>query len=99
MYINVIHNIIEITSTVGANVGIQLPKLRILNMKLKTINSKRTRGEGNVNSIQSPPTHREFVGLFIGEINDRFTLFELSLTNHYISKVHNLRGITDNNSL
>jgi hypothetical protein len=58
MYINVIHNIIEITSTVGTNVGIQLPKLRILNMKLKTINSKRTRGEGNVNSIQSPPTHR-----------------------------------------
>jgi hypothetical protein len=34
-------------------------------------------------------------GLFIGEIKGLITLSELSLTNHYIPKVHSLRGITD----
>jgi hypothetical protein len=66
-------------------------------MKRKTMNSKRAHDKKNVNLAHfSTHTHRgAHGGLFIGEIKGHLTLAELPLANHYISRVHSLRGITD----
>jgi hypothetical protein len=57
---------------------------------------QKTRGKRNANSIHfTHPNRRAHRGLFIGEIKGLIIWSEPPLTNHYISKVHSLKDITD----